>query len=100
MVNKTIIDYDRLPPDYIQKLAKKYCQDKTLIDLPTNDGAIKAIEICYDHRDYVVPLNTRALNILEWDSYQEKESNAKIESFLDIDTFNKVPKNLDDLFYP
>ncbi|MDG1915150.1 MAG: hypothetical protein P8I55_11250 [Crocinitomix sp.] len=77
----------------------KFSLDKTLIDLPPNDGSATAIEICYCRRDYVIPLNDRALNILGWDAYLEKECEEEIESFLAIGSFNLFSEDLDDPFY-
>lgn len=99
MGNKTIIDYDRLPLHFKQRLAMKFSQDKTLIDLTTKDGTVQAIEIWYNCRDYVVPLNQRTLGVLEWDSFQEAECEEELDSTIRLGYSVEFPEDINDLFY-
>ncbi|MFT5822899.1 MAG: hypothetical protein ACI8ZM_004156 [Crocinitomix sp.] len=99
MENKTIIDYDRLPLHFKQRLAMKFSQDKTLIDLTTKDGKVQAIEIWYNCTDYVVPLNQRTLGVLEWDSNIEKDCDEAWESYDDFKNSDEFRTDLEHLFF-
>lgn len=99
METRKIVQYEEISAHFKQRLVLKYSADKTLIDVETNKGKFKAIEIWYWCVQYAVLVDDRILGMIEWDSCQYDECEEEWNTDFNLMNLDGFPKDMDDLFY-